>query len=84
MLQFVARVSGWDVRSASAGVAALTRLPEATDGSASSVPNFAARHASDGKGICVMNVISEARIQIRRRLRRKLICLNWKRWTEDS
>ena len=48
VLQFVARVSGWDVLDASASVAACTGLPKATDGSASSVPNFAARHASDG------------------------------------
>ena len=77
-------VSGWDVRDASAIVAARTGLPKATDGSARSVPNSAASHASDGGGICVINVCSEARIQIRHRLRRKLMCLNWKRWTEDS
>ena len=48
MIQFVARVSGWHVRGASAGVAACTGLPKATDGSASSVTNSAASHASDG------------------------------------
>ena len=84
VLQFVARVSGWHVRGASAVVAAGTGLPEATDGSASSVPGLAASHASDGRGICVMNVSRKARTQIRRRLRRDLRTLTLKRWTEDS
>ena len=57
VIQFVARVSGWDVRDASASVAACTGLPKATDGGARSVPNYAARHASDGRGNCVMYVI---------------------------
>ena len=53
LIQFVALVSGWDVRDANASVAARTGLPKATDGSARSVPNSAARHASDGRGIYV-------------------------------
>ena len=84
VIQFVARVSGWDVRDASANIAACTGLLKATDGSARSVSNSAARHASDGRGICVMNVSREARTQIRHRLRRQLMCLNWMPWTEDS
>ena len=83
-IQFVALYSGWDVRDASASVAASTGLPKATDGSAGSVPNSAARGASDGRGICVMNVSRKARTQIRRRLRRDLRALTLKRWTEDS
>ena len=83
-MHFVAFVSGWVVRYASAGVAACTGLPKATDGSARSVPSSAARHASDGRGICVMNVSKEARTQIHHRLRLQLMCLNWMPWTEDS
>ena len=75
----------WEhVRDASATVAACTGLPKATDGSASSVPNSAASHASDGGGICVINVCREAILLLRDRLRRKLMSLNWKGWTEDS
>ena len=61
VIQFVARVSGWYGRDASATVTAITGLPKATDGSARSVPNFAASHASDGGGICVINVCREVR-----------------------
>ena len=77
VLQFVPRVSGWHVRGASAAVAACTGLPKATDGSASTVPNSAASHASDGGGICVINVCREAILLLRDRIRRKLMSLNW-------
>ena len=68
VLQFVARVSGWHVRGANAAVAACTGLPEATDGSASSVNNSAASHTSDVRGICVINVGREALLLLRDRL----------------
>ena len=77
VLEFVARVSRWDVRAASATVGACTGLPKATDGSASSVPDTAASHASDGGGICVINVCREAILLLRDRLRRKLMSLKW-------
>ena len=83
MIQFVALVSGWDVRDANASVDARTGLPKATDGSARSVPKTAARHASDGRGNCVMYVLIKARTQICNRLRRKLMSLTWERWNED-
>ena len=58
-----------------AAVAARTGLQEATDGSASSAGNSAASHASDGGGICVINVAREAILLLRDRLRRKLMSL---------
>ena len=56
VIQFVARVSGWYVRDASASVAACTGLPKATDGSAGGVGHSVARHASDGRAMSVINV----------------------------
>ena len=84
LIQFVALVSGWDVRAASASVAAKKGLPKATDGSVKSVTDFVARHASDGREACVMNVLLEATTQIHNRLRRQLMRLISTEWTEDS
>ena len=83
LIQFVALLSAWDVRDANARVTATTGLPKATDGSARSVPISAARHASDGRGNCVMYVVKKARTQMCNRFRRKLRSLTWKHWTED-
>ena len=75
VLEFVARVSRWDVRAASATVGACTGLPKATDGSASSVPDTAASHASDGGGICVINAPGKSILLLRDSLRRNLMSL---------
>ena len=84
LIQFVALVPGWDVRAASASVAAKKGLPKATGGSVKSVTDFVARHASDGRETCVINVLPEATTQIHNRLRRQLMILISTGWTEDS